>query len=79
MELTVRKLKEIINDLDDDVILATLQMGNDDFKPFSNVKRVLMLKDVSWGGSVYLTINSMGSHFTATGKQEGLKIIKTFE
>lgn len=76
MKLTVGYLKQILQHLDDDVIIADLKYGNDDFKPFSGIKRLLLLKDESedkgWGGETFLTINCMGSHFSGEGRQEGL-------
>jgi len=62
MNLTVGRLKEIIADLPDDVILADLDYGNDSFKPHSGIKRVLLLEDNN--GQQYLTINRMGAHFS---------------
>lgn len=76
MKLTAGYLKQILQHLDDDVIIADLQYGNDEFKPFSGIKRLLLLKDESenkgWGGDTFLVINGMGSHFSKEGKQEGL-------
>lgn len=71
MELTVGVLKKIMADLPDEVVLATLGIGNEGFDPFTHLKRLLLLKDMS-DGTEYLTINSMGSHFTQKGEQEGL-------
>ena len=74
MVLTVKKLKEILSDLDDDVILADLGMGNNNFNPFNYEKRLLLLKsNFEWGNKTYLTINGMGSHFTGEGQQKGLE------
>lgn len=72
MELTVGKLKQIIKDLPDDVILADLGIGNDSFDAKTNVKRLLLLNDMEQEGRQYLTINSMGSHFTQVGDQKHL-------
>jgi len=71
MELTIGVLKKIIQDLPDDVILADLGIGNDRFHPFISLKRLLLLKDMK-EGQQYLTINSMGSHFTQEGEQSHL-------
>ena len=71
MELTIGKLKQIIKDLPDDVILADLGYGNDRFHRFCNLKRLLLLLDTE-DGQRYLTINSMGSHFNGTGEQSHL-------
>lgn len=35
MKLTVATLRSILNEIDDDVVLATLDYGNGDFKTFS--------------------------------------------
>ncbi len=65
MELTVGVLKQIIKDLPDDVVLSELGIGNNSFHPFISVKRLLLLQgNQSWGNQQFLTINSMGSHFT---------------
>ena len=72
MKLTVGKLREIIKDLPDDIVLATLDYGNANFTTFDGIKRVLLLKSKESGKS-YLTINNMGSHFTGKGTQEGLE------
>lgn len=72
MELTVGKLKEILNEVDDNVILATLDRGNDDFRTYSMVKRLLVLK-CKESGVKYLTINPLGSHFTGKGDQSHLE------
>ena len=76
MELSVKRLKEIIEELDEDVILATLRIGNDDFGTFKNAKRLLLLERE---GKKYLTINAMGSHFTGEGFQKGLSIVKYWD
>ena len=62
MELTIGKLREIIKELPDEVIMADLDHGNNSFTPHLGIKRVLLLKDSS--GKQYLTINRMGAHFT---------------
>lgn len=73
MELTVGILKQIIKDLPDDVILADLGIGNDRFHPFMGVKRLMLLQgDGSWNDQQFLTINSMGSHYTKQGEQSSL-------
>lgn len=77
MDLTVGKLKEIISQLPDDVLLADLSIGNSSFRTFSFCKRLLLLENKH--GKRYLTINKMGSHFTGTGDQIGLTYIKTFD
>ena len=64
----------------DNVVLADLRYGNDDFKPFQNAKRLLLLKSGNgWGNKTYLTHNGMGSHFSNKGKQSDLKIIGYFD
>ncbi len=79
MDLTVGKLREILKDesLTDDMILATLKFGGQNFDTFTDVKRLLVLKDESsnknWDGKTYLAINQQGSHFTGNGSQFGLK------
>lgn len=77
MDLTVGNLKKILAGLDDNVVLATLEYGNENFHTFTSIKRLLVLKDISkrkeWGGQTYLTINCMGSHFTGKGNQVGLE------
>jgi hypothetical protein len=78
MELTVRFLKKVLKDLDDDIILGDLRWFNDEFKPFNNIKRLLVLEREATSreqdkGQKYLVINNQGSHFTGTGDQEGLK------
>ena len=77
MKLTVAVLKSILNELDDDVVLATLDYGNGDFKTFSWIKRLLLLED-KVSGKKYLTINGMGSHFTGKGEQSHLKYIERY-
>jgi hypothetical protein len=73
MELTIGVLRQIIADLPDDVVLSTLEYGNANFKPFTGVKRVLLLRsDKQWGNKTYLSVNGMGSHFTGEGWQKGL-------
>jgi len=71
MELTIGALRKIIEGLPDDTILADLGIGNDKFNPFVSVKRLLLLKDTR-DGQEYLTINSMGSHFSQNGEHKGL-------
>lgn len=77
MDLTVGKLKKILSDLDDNIILADMEYFNDQFHPFIGIKRLLVLKDESenktWGGHTFLTINNQGSHFTGEGEQKHLK------
>lgn len=70
MQLTVGILKQVIKDLPDNVILASLRIGNDEFDPFLSVKRLIILQDKQ--GNEYLTINEMGSHFTGKGNQDSL-------
>ena len=77
MELTVKKLKEILSQVNDDVLLADLEFGNDTFYPHNYIKRILLLED--YKGKQYLTINRMGSHFTGNGTQSGLKVIGNFD
>ncbi len=71
MELTIGNLKKIMADLPDETLLATLEVGNDRFRPFSYVKRLLLLRCME-SGKEYLTINGMGSHFTQEGDQKKL-------
>lgn len=71
MELTVGILRKVIQDLPDDVILATLEIGNDKFQAFTHLKRLILLKDIT-KNQEYLTINQMGSHFTGEGEQKDL-------
>lgn len=71
MELTIGVLKEIIKDLPDETILTSLGIGNDKFNPFTSLKRLLLLRHME-DGREYLTINSMGSHFTQEGEQKKL-------
>ena len=75
MNLNVKTLKIILNELDDDVLLADLMIGNDDFRPFTMLKRLLLLES---NGKKYLTINKMGSHFTGEGNQSHLKYAGKF-
>ena len=77
MELTVKKLKEIFSQVNDDVLLADLDFGNDNFYPQNYTKRVLLLEDNQ--GRQYLAINRMGSHFTGERTQTGLKVIGYFD
>lgn len=72
MELTVGQLKEALIGLDDNVVIADLGYGNSKFRPFVSVKRLLLLEDNT--GKQYLTINGLGSHFTATGEQSHLSL-----
>lgn len=76
MELTVKELKNILEKLDDDVVLATLNTGNNDFYVFNNIKRLIVLKDTSiskqWEGKTFLTIQQMGANFSKTGYQAPL-------
>lgn len=44
IQLTVGNLKKILEEVDDDVVLADLGFGNTTFHPFDNVKRVMLLK-----------------------------------
>lgn len=77
MELTVGYLKKVLEQLDDNIVLAHLDYSNRAFKPQLGVKRLLVLKDESerkeWGGKTFLVINGMGSHFTGEGEQAPLK------
>lgn len=77
MKLTVATLRSILNEIDDDVVLATLDYGNGDFKTFSWIKRLLLLTDKT-SGKQYLTINGMGSHFTGKGEQSHLKYAERY-
>jgi hypothetical protein len=77
MELTVRQLKQLLEGIDDKVIVADLGIGNDRFRPFVSVKRLLLLQDTS--GQQYLTINGMGSHFTGNGQQSRLTLVPCHE
>ena len=77
MKLTVETLRSILNEIDDDVVLATLDYGNGDFKTFSWIKRLLLLTDKT-SGKKYLTINGMGSHFTGKGEQSHLKYAERY-
>ena len=74
MDLTVGFLKKVLSELDEDIIIADLGIGNNDFSAFRNVKRLIVLKDVSpnknLGGNTYLTINSLGSHFSGLGHKQ---------
>lgn len=73
MKLTVGALKDILQGLDDDIILADLQRGNDKFRAFNMIKRLVVLQDNM--GQKYLTINCLGSHFTAEGEQSHLHYV----
>ena len=77
MELTVGYLKKVLSQLDDNVVIADLEIGNDKFSPFLNLKRLLVVKDVSenknLGGHTYLVINSLGSHFSGCDEQKNLE------
>lgn len=83
MKVTVATLKKIIHKLDDNVILATLGgCGNRNFKPYSGIKRFLLLKGENekvWGGETFLTVNATGTHFTGEDEQKGLKVIGHFD
>lgn len=80
MELTVGKLKQILQDVDDDVIVGHLGYGNDKVYPWYSVKRVMLFQgDKRWRDSSFLLINSMGSHFTGEGEQEGLTFISHWD
>lgn len=84
MELTVGYLKKVLELVDDDVVLANLEYGNNEFEAFNQVKRLILLKDIShkgreWGGKMYLTINGMGSHFTKEGDQRHFTVIRHFD
>ncbi len=70
-ELTVGKLKEVLQHFPDDAILADLRRGNEDFKAYTSVKRLMLLED---NNTKYLTINSLGSHFTGNGDQSHLQM-----
>ena len=70
MILTVGKLRKIIENLDNDIILGDLKLGNRNFEPFDNLKRMILL---STEDHKFLVINSQGSHFTGEGNQEPLK------
>ena len=72
MILTIGKLKEIIKDLNDDIVLADLEIGNDDFEKMTGIKRLILLEEKDTGKQ-FLTINRMGSHFTGRGNQKNLK------
>ena len=76
MQLTVGNLKKIFAEVDDDVVLAHLEFGNNKFSPFTQVKRVLLMKaDSNWLDKTYLVINEMGSHFTGEGEQKGVTYV----
>lgn len=77
MELTIKQLKEIIKDMPDDAVLADLEFGNQRFNPFCQVKRLMLLQDDK--GKQYVTINRLGSHFTATGEQKNLSLVPCHE
>lgn len=84
MELTVGYLKKVLENVDDDVVIAHLgECSNQSFEPFTGVKRLLLLKDNGkkggWGGRTFLTINSMGTHFTGNGEQASFTTIKYFD
>lgn len=86
MEITIGYLKKVIVEIEksvpnsDDIILADLGFSNEDFKPFQNAKRLLLLKSgKGWGNRIYLTHNGMGSHFTQKGKQSDLRYIAHFD
>lgn len=86
MEITIGYLKRVISELEksvpnsDNIILADLRYGNDDFKPFQNAKRLLLLKGGNgWGNKTYLAHNGMGSHFSNKGKQTDMKYIGYFD
>lgn len=75
MVLTIKLLKDIISDIDDDVVLADLTYGNENFKTFSSVKRLLLVKSKTTEQK-YLAINGLGSHFTGRGDQSELEVLK---
>lgn len=72
MNLTVGKLREIIEHLPDDVILADLGIGNRSFETFTYLKRVMLMKNKE-DNRQYLVINKMGAHFTGKDDQEGIE------
>lgn len=79
MQLTVGNLKKILEEVDDDVVLADLGFGNTGFRPFDSVKRVLLLKgNEQWNNRTFLTINGMGSHFTQTFEQQDMEYLGKF-
>lgn len=78
MDLNVGTIREIIKHLPDDVLLATLELGNDSFDAFTGLKRVMLMEDktgaVGYGiGKRFMVINKMGSHFSGEGEQKGLE------
>ena len=86
MEITIGYLKKVIAEIEksvpnsDDIILADLEYGNDNFNPFQNAKRLLLLKGgKGWSNQTFLTHNGMGSHFTNKGEQSDLKYIAYFD
>ena len=86
MEITIGYLKRVFAEIEksvpnsDNIILADLRYGNDDFKPFQNAKRLLLLKGGNgWRNKTYLTHNGMGSHFSNKGKQADMKYIGYFD
>ena len=86
MEITIGYLKKVISEIEkccpnsDDIILADLSFSNEDFKPFMNAKRLLLLKGSNgWENRTFLAHNGMGSHFTQKGKQSELKYIGYFD
>lgn len=75
MKLTVGILKKILSELDEDVILADLGIGNFNFNPYIAVKRLLLLQgNDSWRKQKFLTINRLGSHWgNESERKEGLE------
>lgn len=77
MEVTVAQLKEILNDIPEDAILADLKLGNQNFQ-IPDIKRFFLLEKVATGEK-FLTINRQGSHFHGMGAQSGLRILSFHE
>ena len=86
MEITIGYLKKVFSEIEksvpnsNDIIIADLETGNNNFNPFQNAKSLLLLKGGNgWRNKIYLAHNGLGSHFTNKGEQSDLKCIAYFQ
>lgn len=78
MDLTIKKMREILADLPDncdDVIIAGLELG-DRLNEYEGIKRVLFLKKDK---EELLVINPMGTHYFDLVEKHGFHIIKYWQ
>lgn len=75
--LTIKLLKELINDIPDEAVFSSMSFGmNNNELDFFVIKRALLIKDEN---NIYFVLNQLGTHWCEKWEKENYKLIKKIE